>query len=228
MRTRGYILKFQGDTVVRLIQGDCLEEMKNIEDNSIDMVLTDPPYGMSFQSNYRNVKHKTIDNDSSLEWVEGFAKQCYRVAKNNTAHYVFCSWHFMDVFKQAFEKHFKIKNMLVWVKNNTGMGDLKGNFAPKHELILFMHKGRKLYNGKRVPNILEYSKTSNKLHPTEKPVDMLEFMLAKFSGEGDLVLDPFMGSGSTGVACVNTNRNFIGIELDEGYFNIAKERIETL
>lgn len=208
-----------------LIQGDCLEEMRSVEDNSIDMVLTDPPYGISYQSGRRVDKYNAIKNDDSLKWVSLFAEQCYRVAKNNTAHYVFCSWHFMDVFKQAFEKHFKIKNILVWVKNNHGSGDLKGDFAPKHELILFLHKGRRIYNGKRVPNILEYAKTGNKLHPTEKPVNMLEFMLEKFSDEGDLVFDPFMGSGSTGVACKNTNRDFIGIELDEGYFNIAKERI---
>ena len=210
----------------RLLNDDCMEVMKGIGDSKIDMILTDPPYGMSFQSSRRKEAYKKIANDSCLDWVDEFARQCYRVAKDNTAHYIFTSWHHVDVFKQAFEKHFKVKNILVWVKNNHGSGDLKGDFAPKHELILFLHKGRKLYNGKRVNNILEYAKTGNKHHPTEKPVDMLEFMLEKFSSEGDWVLDPFMGSGSTGVACRNTSRNFAGIELDEDYFNIAKKRIE--
>ena len=107
------------------------------------------------------------------------------------------------------------------------MGDLNGDFAPKTEFIIFFHKGRKLINGKRDPNVLGFKKTRNELHPTQKPVDMTEYMIGKFSDEGDVILDPFMGSGTTGVACKNTNRIFIGMELDETYFNIAKERIDN-
>ncbi len=106
------------------------------------------------------------------------------------------------------------------------MGDLKGDFAPKFEMIIFIHKGRRLINGSRDSNILKFNRTGNKLHPTQKPVDLLEYLISKFSDNEQLILDPFMGSGSTGVAAKNLNRNFIGIELDEGYFNIAKERIE--
>lgn len=75
--------------------------------------------------------------------------------------------------------------------------------------------------------VLEFKKTNNKLHPTQKPVDMIEFMISKFSDKGDVILDPFMGSGSTAVACINTNRSFIGIEIDNDYFNIAKERVNN-
>tara|TARA_R110000851_G_scaffold332396_2_gene508559 strand:- start:28 stop:657 length:630 start_codon:yes stop_codon:yes gene_type:complete len=207
------------------MQGDCLERMKEIPDGSVDMILTDPPYGMSFQSNRRKDVYDNIKNDNNLDWLDEFASECYRLADNNTAHYVFCSFHHIDKFKQAFEKHFKVKNIIVWVKNNHGSGDLKGDFAPQHEFILFLHKGRRLYNGGRVSNVIKFAKTGNKFHPTEKPVDMIEFLATKFSDEGQTILDPFMGSGTCGVACVNTNRNFIGIELDETYFNIAKERI---
>ena len=140
---------------------------------------------------------------------------------------MFCSFHHVDKFKQAIENKFKVKNILTWVKNNTSMGDLKGDFAPKTEFIIFFHKGRKLINGKRDPNVLEFKKTRNELHPTQKPVDMTEYMIGKFSDEGDVILDPFMGSGTTGIACLNTNRRFIGMELEEDYFNIAKERIEN-
>ena len=212
--------------MIQLIHGDCLEEMKKIPDGSVDMVLTDPPYGMSFQSNHRKEKYNTIKNDDSLEWMNEFVSQSYRVAKNNTAHYVFCSFHNIDIFKQAFEKKFKVKNILVWEKNNTSMGDLKADFAPKIEFILFLQKGRRLINGKRDPNIFKFARTGNKNHPTEKPVDLNEYLLSKFSNETETILDPFMGSGTTGVACKNLNRNFIGIELDETYFNIAKDRIE--
>ena len=211
--------------MINLMHGDCLELLKTIPDSSVDMVLTDPPYGMSFQSNFRTEKYGGIENDSDLSWLDDFADECYRVAKDNTAHYIFCSFHHIDKFKTAFEKRFKVKNVLVWVKNCTSMGDLKGNFAPKTEFILFLHKGRSLIRGKRDCNVLEFSKTGNKLHPTQKPVDMLEFMIEKFSDECQVVIDPFMGSGSTGVAAKNLNRKFIGIELDEQYFEIAKERI---
>lgn len=180
---------------------------------------------MDFQSNYRKIKHLKIKGDKSLEWLDEFARLSFELANDNTAHYVFCSFHFIDKFKIAFERYFKIKNILVWEKNNTSMGDLKGDFAPKVEFILFLHKGRRLINGRRDPNIFKFRRTGNKLHPTEKPVDLMEYLIEKFTDENQTILDPFMGSGTTGVACKNLNRNFIGIELDEGYFNIAKERI---
>ena len=212
---------------INLLHGDCFELFQNIPDESVDMILTDPPYGMSFQSDYRKTKYEKIKGDSNLDWLGDFVNEIYRVSKPNTAHYVFCSFHHVDKFKQAIENKFKVKNILTWVKNNTSMGDLKGDFAPKTEFIIFFHKGRKLINGKRDPNVLEFKKTRNELHPTQKPVDMTEYMIGKFSDEGDLILDPFMGSGTTGIACLNTNRRFIGMELEEDYFNIAKERIEN-
>ena len=209
-----------------LWQGDCLELMKNIPDGSVDLVLTDPPYGMAFKSNYRKEKYNEIQNDKSLEWLERYISECYRVLKNNSAIYCFCSWHNVDVFKQAIEKKFKVKNILIWEKNNTSMGDLKGSYAPKYEMIIFAHKGRKLLNGFRYADIIKARRTGNKNHPTEKPVDLLETIIKNSSDENSVVFDGFMGSGSTGVACVKTNRHFIGIELDEGYFKIAKKRIE--
>lgn len=211
---------------VTLWHGDCLELMKNIPDGSVDLVLTDPPYGMAFKSNYRKEKYNEIKNDKSLEWLEKYVGECFRILKYNTAVYFLCSWHNVDVFKQAIEKKFKIKNILIWEKNNTSMGDLKASYAPKYEMIIFAHKGRKLLNGFRYADIIKANRTGNKLHPTEKPVDLLELFIKNSSDENAVVFDGFMGSGSTGVACVNTNRRFIGIELDEGYFNIAKKRIE--
>lgn len=212
--------------MIYLMQGDCLELMKEIPDGSVDLVLTDPPYGMAFQSNYRKEKYNEIQNDKSLEWLERYISECYRVLKNNSAIYCFCSWHNVDVFKRSIEKKFKIKNILIWEKNNTSMGDLKGSYAPKYEMIIFAHKGRKLLNGFRYADIIKANRTGNKNHPTEKPVDLLETFIKNSSDENAVVFDGFMGSGSTGVACVNTNRNFIGMELDQQYFEIAKKRIE--
>ena len=108
--------------------------------------------------------------------------------------------------------------------NNTS-GDLTGNFANKVEFILFMHKGRRLINGKRDANILNFNKTLNNFHPTEKPVDLMEYLMHKFSDANDTIFDPFMGSGTTCVAAYNTGRKCIGIEMDDKYFEVAKQRV---
>lgn len=211
--------------------GDCLERMKEIPDGSVDMILTDPPYGMDFQSNRRVVKDKfnKIENDKNVEWLPPFVEESYRVMSDNTSIYCFCSWHNIDIFKREIEKLFKIKNIIVWVKNNHGSGDLKGAYAPKHEFVIYAHKGRSLFREKRTPDVMEFAKIhSSKLqHPTEKNIEMLKVFIKNNSDEEQTILDPFMGSGSTGVAAKNLNRNFIGIEMDEGYFNIAQDRIEN-
>ena len=106
------------------------------------------------------------------------------------------------------------------------MGDLYGSYAPKHEFILFGHKGRRLRNGKRLPDVIQAKRTGNKYHPTQKPTELLEIFIEQSTNKHDVIFDGFMGSGSTGVACMNTNREFIGIELDENYFNIAESRIK--
>ena len=215
--------------MIQLMQGDCLERMREIPDGSVDMVLTDPPYGMGYKSNRRVVRDsfQKIINDSSLDWLDGFCESLCRIMRHNTAAYIFCSWHNVDVFKVALEKYFKIKNLLVWVKNNHGSGDLKGSYAPKHEFVFYIHKGRSLLRDGRRPDILEYKKVSSPkmVHPTEKPIDLLTRLIMDSSIKGDVVFDPFMGSGTTGVAAKNLNRSFIGIELDEHYFTIAQERI---
>ena len=214
-----------------LMLGDCLERMKEIPDGSVDLVLTDPPYGMDYQSNRRvkTPKFNKIDNDDNLEWLPVFVKDLHRTMRDNTAIFVFCSWHNVDLFKKQIECVFTLKNILVWVKNNHGSGDLKGSYAPKHEFVLYAHKGRCLLRDGRRPDILEFPKVSGSkmVHPTEKPVDLCKRLILDASDVNATVLDPFMGSGTTGVACVNTGRKFIGIERDPQYFKIAKDRIEA-
>ena len=121
---------------------------------------------------------------------------------------------------------FKIKNVLIWEKNNTSMGDLKGSYAPKYEMVIFAHKGRRELSGFRYPDVLTAKRTGNKFHATQKLVELIELFINNSSNIGETVIDPFMGSGSTGVACVKTGRNFIGMELDPGYFEVAQKRIE--
>lgn len=216
---------------IDLRQGDCLELMKDIPDGSVDMILTDPPYGMDYQSNRRTATQKfaKIANDNGLEWVDGFIDECHRVMAEKSAIYFFASWHNLDYFKVAIERRFKLKNVIVWVKNNHGSGDLNGGYAPKHEFVFYATKGRVLNRGKRIPDVMEFDKipSAKLMHPTEKNIIMLEVFVNQHSDLGMTILDPFMGSGTTGVACVNTGRKFIGIEMDAGYFEIAKNRIEA-
>lgn len=211
---------------MKLYQGDCLEIIGGLPDKSIDMILSDPPYGMGYKSNYRTQSHKAIANDKSLDWLDPFFALAYDKAKDNTAHYIFCSWHNVDLFKQAAERNnFKVCDLIVWEKNNTGMGDLKGTFAPKCEFILHIKKGKRHIEGTRDPNIIRYPRTDNKLHPTQKPVGLCEYLISKFSKQGETILDPFMGSGTSGIAALNMGRDFIGIELDSDYYAIAERRI---
>lgn len=166
-----------------------------------------------------------IKGDKSLEWLDEYFSECFRIMRENTAIYCFCSWHNVDAFKKSFEKYFKLKNVIIWVKNNHGSGDLKASYAPKHEFILYGNKGRKFLNGKRMEDVLFFNKTKNENHPTEKPVALLETLICNSSDKDALVFDGFMGSGSTCVAAINTNRKYIGFELDEEYFEIAENRI---
>jgi len=207
--------------------------MKNIPDNSIDLVVTDPPYLIKYKTNYRKDKHhdfcSEIQNDDNEELIIDFFCEVYRVLKNNAAMYCFCSHKTVDFFmEQALASGFKIKNQIVWVKNNWTAGDLKAQFGQQYELILLLNKGRKEFNGKRLTDVWNFDRVSGKsqLHQNQKPVNLLERCIEYHSQVGEIVLDPFMGSGSTGVACMNTNRNFIGMELDQKYFDIASKRIE--
>lgn len=217
----------------RIYQMDCLEGMKLIPDGTVDLVVTDPPYLMNYRSN-RRVKQEKFDyiqNDKdSHGLIQSFLSECYRVMKNDTAIYMFCSWHHIDFFKQEFEKYFKLKNIIVWNKNNHGSGDLKGAYAPKHEFVLYGHKGRALFKEKRIPDVIDCAKiASPKLtHPTEKPQELLEIFIKNNSDEGNIVLDGFAGTGSTCIASLKNNRKFIAFETVREYVEIANQRLDYI
>jgi len=212
---------------------DCLEGMKQIEDKSIDLIVTDPPYLMNYKSR-RRVVLKQFDyilNDTNCEeLISEYIRECFRILKFNTAIYMFCSWHHIDFFKQEFEKYFKLKNLIVWNKNNHGSGDLKGSYAPKYEFILYGHKGRSLFREKRIPDVINCNKVISKklMHPTEKPISLLELFIKNSSDANNIIFDGFAGSGTTAIATINTGRNYIGFELDKNYYNIANNRIKEI
>ena len=151
----------------------------------------------------------------------------YELLRDGGAMYMFCNSNHIDYFKQQISQHFNYRNILIWLKNGMGMGDLKTTYGKRTEFIIYASKGRHELNGRRDNDVLEYKKVPVKksVHQNQKPLALLEFLINKSSQPNDTVLDCFMGSGTTGVACLQTNRNFIGIELDENYYKIAQERI---
>ena len=196
-----------GDCTLYL--GDCLEVMPTL--GKVDAVVTDPPYGMSFQSNYRIEKHKKIANDDSV----GLLKWACEIPAEHSK-YIWMRW---DNTAQIV----KPKSLITWVKNNHSMGDLKHEHGRKTEVCAFYAGPAHYWPNKRPNDVLMAARTGNHHHPTEKPVALMESVVSWTSGT---VTDCFSGSGTTGVACVNLGRKFIGIEQDPDYFDIMCRRIE--
>ena len=238
--------------MIQLIHGDCLEEMKKIPDGSVDMVLTDPPYGTT-----QNKWDSVIDLE--LMW-----NLLNRITKKTGTKALFGSEPFSSQLRMSNLKDFKYD--LIWEK------DKASNFLNSRRQIMKIHENISIFYSKQcsyypqmIPLEVPYSHKNKSvksdnfgsnsadydedgytwythsypksiqrfakdnggkgLHPTQKPVALMEYLIKTYTNEGETVLDFTMGSGTTGVACKNLNRNFIGIELDETYFNIAQERI---
>lgn len=225
--------------MINLMQGDCLELMKQMPDGSVDMVLTDPPYKMNHSTGgctNIGMKERWKGNIKAGNTVMGFNTNIkfsdwlpgvYRILKDGGHCYIFCNdKNLQELFNSATMAGFRESNVLVWVKNNA----CPNRYYMKNcEFVLFLYKGKAKPITDMGSKAAFYCKSINgvyKHHPTEKPIEMLEMLIKNSSNSENAVFDPFMGSGSSGVACVNTNRSFIGIELDEQYFKIAKNRIK--
>ena len=233
---------------VQLYNGDCLEIMKDIPDKSIDMILCDLPYGTT-----RNKWDTVIDLD--LLWIEYeriikdngaivlFAQVPFNIILGySNLKLLKYEWiwekqqgtGFLNAKKMPLKKH---ENILVFYKklpiyNPQMIGNeirtIKRNKNGKttDNYGKFTYDEQSTYVGRYPTSILSFDRDKNKLHPTQKPVALLEYLIKTYTNEGEIVLDNCMGSGSTGVACININRKFIGVELEEKYFEMAKNRIE--
>ena len=222
--------------MIQLLHGDCLELMKDIPDKSIDMILCDLPYGLTH-----------CDWDIPLD-MEFMWNQYKRIISDHGAILLFSIQPFTSDLIQSNRKMFRYE--IVWKKTQP-LGFLNANRMPlkTHENILVYYKHLPTYNpikrvideedyiddGTRYPgDVIEFSNWNGSLfgnlkkvtkHPTQKPVPLLEYLIKTYTNEGDIVLDNCMGSGSTGVACVNLNRDFIGMELKQEYYDIARKSI---
>lgn len=207
---------------------DCLETMKRMPNNFVDLIVTDPPYGMDYSRHIVNKRHSKIANDRDLKWVEPVFRELMRVLKPAGHIYSFSSWHKVDVFKQTIEQLFHLKNVLVWDKGGSGMGDLATDFGGIYELIIMATKRSELQkklNGSRDSNILRFGRSGNEHHPTQKPLKLINYLVQKSSDTNDIVYDPFMGSGTTARACKDLGRNYIGSEISKEYCDIAEQRL---
>ena len=213
------------------INDNCLSVMKEIEDESIDLIVTDPPYLINYKTGRRKDKsHRFSDviiGDSDEKLIQNYIKECHRIMKDNTAMYMFCSMDRVDFFKQELEKYFKVKNIIIWVKNNHTAGDLQAQFGKRYEMIFLVNKGRAKFNGARLTDVWNFDRVSGnkQLHQNQKPLDLIQQCVIKHSSEGDMVFDGFAGVGTINVACNNLNRQCISVELDKGYYEIGKKRI---
>lgn len=241
--------------MIKLLQGDCLELMKEIPDHSIDMILCDLPYGTT-----------------ACKWdiiipFESLWEQYKRIIKNNGAIALFGKQPFTSFLVQSNLKWWRYE--LIWEKDKgTDFGNANRKPLNAHESIQIFYNKQPTYNkqmrsgepyvinrkkntnndndlnfksntqglyinkGERVPiSVIKISRDNitkgKSLHPTQKPVELLEWLIKTYTNEGETILDNCMGSGSTGIACINTNRNFIGYELDVNYFNVAQERVNN-
>lgn len=251
---------------ITLLNGDCLKMMKEIPDNSIDMVLCDLPYGTSASSWDKKLPMNDLWNEYK------------RIIKHNRAIVLFSQQPFTSLLITSNIEMWKYN--WIWEKDN-GTNFMNNHFCPLkitedicvfgNGATSFVKNGENLiYNpqfsegkpysiisgsqksnsavvrggkggrddvggyktesdGKRYPkNLIKFNRDKDKLHPTQKPVSLCEYLIQTYTNEGDVVLDNCMGSGTTGIACLNTNRKFIGMELDDTYFEIAKKRIEEV
>ena len=228
----------------KIYQGDCLEVMKQIEDNSIDLVIIDPPYDLV------NIEDLAILIKSKI--------------KHNSSIWIFGNFKFIAEIKVTFSKYFKFNNWIIWIKGTrasskklltsthddllffTNSGDYTFNLdnirIPYDDSAIKWYKrysGR--YNYKKVFKLNENGKNPSDVwifpfiqgkakdsvkHPHQKPIGLIERIIKLSSNKNDLILDCFMGSGTTAIACIRTNRNYIGMELSEDYVKISNERIQ--
>mgnify|MGYP001752443512 FL=1 len=211
----------------KIYNEDCLEGIQKIASASIDTIITDPPYFIGMTHNGKKGNY----NDLIImkPFFDSLFSEFSRVIKENGKVYIFCDWRTYAFYYPLLLKHISVRNMLVWDKIS-GPGS---SYAFTHELILFAEKDTPYMKGSnifRIPGFSAGAKKTNgeKLHPTQKPVEVIEKLITDSTKEGDLVLDCFMGSGTTAVAAKKLNRNFIGFEIQEKYITISENRLKQV
>lgn len=224
----------------KIIQEDCFQLMKGIPDNTIDLILTDPPYGINYKLGISKNKSRHFDeikNDAPGDIdFKLFFQECHRILKPKGCFYMFGRFDFLSrISAELQQSELRFMHDFLWLKGDMASGNI-GIFGVTHELLLGFSKGipRKSEvlivdgNEKKRTKASYYGKLSKKEyygHPTQKPVGLCSYIIENRTKEGEIVLDPFAGSGSTCVAAKIVNRRYIGMELDKKYADITRKRL---
>lgn len=200
---------YYAEAGITIYCGDCREILPGLP--KVDLVLTDPPYGINYQSNHRAVKHALIvgDSDLPLDTIS------YLIDKSTRAAYFFCRWDQLPVMPPP-------KSVIAWVKNNWSMGDLQHEHGRQWEACCFYPKEQHEFIT-RIPDVIVEPRTNNELHPTQKPTNLISRIIG--ANVGEVVLDPWMGSGTAMLSARAMGRRAIGIEIEERYCEIAANRL---
>jgi DNA modification methylase len=219
MATTSIAIAQQSSFTNQILHGDCIEVMREMPTNSVDFILTDPPYLV----NYRDRTGRTIQNDTNADWLRPAMREAYRVLKMNRVAIMFYGWTKVDEFFAAWkDAGFQPVGHIVFRKTYSS----KSRFLSyRHEQAFLLAKGRPPLPKQPVADVIDMPYSGNKLHPTQKPVEPLAQLIRSFTLPGELVLDPFAGSGSSCAAALLTGRRYIGVETDDAYYQQASERM---
>ena len=227
----------------KLYNGDCLDVANGLKTLGVkfDAIITDPPYNISRENNFKTMGRAGIDFG---EWDKNFdltswIKHCEPLLKKGGNIIIFNDWKNMSHIVSELELNgFEIKDLIRWKKTNPMPRNRDRRFITDYEVAVWAVKKGAKWTFNRLSETYERpeiicgitpkGEKQNGGHPTQKPIEVMEWLLNRLTNEGDLVLDPFMGSASTGVGCMNTNRRFVGIELDNNYFNMSYERLKNI
>lgn len=202
-----------------IIHGNCIEVMQTVPTGTVDFILTDPPYLAA----YRSRDNQTVLNDNNARWLTRSFAQMYRVLKRDAFAVSFYGWPKVDLFFAAWKgAGFRIGGHMIFRKRYAS----KWAFLQyRHEAAYLLIKGNPAFPAAPLPDVMDWTYTGNKLHPTQKSIHILKPLIESFTAPGQLVLDPFAGSGSTCVAAKRTARAYIGIELDAAHHQTATTRL---
>ena len=202
-----------------VLHGDCIQVMAALPADSVDFVLTDPPY----VCRYRSREGLTVANDDRTDWLEPAFAEIYRLLRDDSLCVSFYGWQHADAFMCAWRAAgFRPVAHLVFPKR---YGSSVGTFEARHEQAYVLAKGRRPRIASPIPDVLPWAYTGNRLHSTQKPLEALTPIIAALTRPGDLVLDPFCGSGSTLAAALKLSRDYLGVELDAGHAATARHRL---
>jgi len=214
---------------------DSLEALTRMDTGIFNLALIDPPY-FDYKTGHRKDKTDKLSQplvSQSREDQLRTVQECIRTLKDGKSFWFFTNWQEAWWFQQRF--HTFLRNEIIWFKGNWAAGDLEGSFGDSYEVIFLGTKGRGWkYKGKRLHSVWgladdEYDLRrvgTARIHSTEKPVELYRKIIELSTDEGDLIIDPYLGSGASAIAAMETGRNFIGYEIDPEYYRRAKERIE--